>query len=61
MGNGKSKLCKCNNCVNEEKKDANNHLEHNLDIIKNDDYENFDNEFKNNNKEEKIYNKKIKQ
>ena len=57
MGNGHCKQCKCNNCDNKEKKIADNFLEQNLDIIKNDAYESFDNELKNNNLEENNYNK----
>lgn len=48
MGNGNCKRCKCNNCVNEEKNLAENIFDKNLDIIKNDPYESFDNEFKKN-------------
>ena len=48
MGNGNCKQCKCNNCDNEEKNIADNFLEQNLYIIKNDAYESFDNELKNN-------------
>ena len=58
MGNGNCKQCKCNNCDNEEKNDADNLLEENLNIIKNDAYESFDNELKN--KVENNYNKIVK-
>ena len=47
MGNGNCKQCKCNNCINKEKNMSENIFDKNLEVIKNDAYESFDNEIKN--------------
>ena len=59
MGNGNCKQCKCNNCENGENNIGDNLLDNNSDIIKNDEYESFDNEIKNITFNEHNENKKV--